>query len=549
MYRVLIVDDEKEIREGLRLRFPWSDFSIDLDEVYTADDGESALLLTEELNPDMIVTDIKMSRMSGLEFIQSLRQRGGFSGKSIVISGYDDFDLVKQAMQLGAIDYVLKPINIDELSQVVTKAVGQIREERLDKQNKLLLENQVHFALPKMQEEMLREAAENEYNPYWETRMMHRLGNLQLEWLTQHNLALMIIEVDDLKAIDQGRLYRKEKELVLFGISNVVKQTLEEDYRCPSALYCDAKSRFVIVLSCMQQEQLARIKDIAVTCIDRINGYVKVKVSVGLASSIGGIKQLHKLFQEATDVLEHKAVYGGNRLLVRQDIGVDAEFCEVSLSNLNEVMDLIRYGSIDEIRTVMQAFSDFVRTWSTTHIRDIQQKIFEWLLELFKKAAAAGWKERSWEKNPIAIWDQLEQYDTLDSLRVQVESYVLAIAEDLHNQLVQQPQSQIISEAEKFIQRNYADNLTLHTVSLEVHVTPVWLSKLFKKEKRQTFLEYLTEVRIEKAKEMLSDVSNKIYQVSQEVGYRDPVHFTKLFKKNVGHTPKEYRKLRGINDE
>lgn len=549
MYRVLIVDDEKEIREGLRLRFPWSDFSIELDEVYTADDGESALLLTEELSPDMIVTDIKMSRMSGLEFIQSLHQRGGFSGKSIVISGYDDFDLVKQAMQLGAIDYVLKPINIDELSQVVAKAVGQIREERLDKQNKLLLKNQVHFALPKMQEEVLREAAENEYNPYWETRMLHRLGSLQLEWLTQHNLALMMVEVDDLKAIDQGKLYRKEKELVLFGISNVVKQTLEEDYPYPSALYCDAKYRFVIVLSCMQQEQLARIKEIAVTCIERINSYVKVRVSVGLASSIGGIKQLHKLRQEASDVLEHKAVFGGNRLLVRQDIGVDAEFCELSLSNLNEVLDLIRYGSVDEIRTVMQAFADFVRTWSTTHIRDIQQKIFEWLLELFKKAAAAGWKDRSWEKNPIAIWDQLEQYDTLDSLRVQVENYVLAIAEDLQMQLVQQPQSQIISEAEKFIKRNYADNLTLQTVSLEVHVTPVWLSKLFKKEKQQTFLEYLTEVRIERAKEMLGDVSNKIYQVSQEVGYRDPVHFTKLFKKNVGHTPKEYRKLRGIIDE
>ncbi|MBP3965670.1 response regulator [Paenibacillus lignilyticus] len=547
MYRVLIVDDEKEIREGLRLRFPWVDCGIDLDEIYTADDGETALELTEQLNPDLIVTDIKMSRMSGLEFIQSLHQRCNFSGKSIVISGYDDFDLVKHAMQLGAIDYVLKPINIEELSQVIRKALSQIREERLDKQNKLLLENQVHFALPKMQEEVVREAAENEYNPYWESRMMHRLGNLQLEWLTQHKLALMLIEVDDLKAIDQGKLYRKEKELVLFGISNVVKQTLQEEYAHPACMYSDAKSRFVIVLSCNHQEQLCSIKDIAVTCIERINGYVKVKVSIGLASTVGGIKQLHEMRQEAADILEQKAVYGGNRLLLRQDLGVDAEFSELSIGNVNEMFDLIRYGSDREIRTVMQSFPEFVRTWGATNIKDIQQKIFEWLLELFKKAAAGGWKERGWERNPIAIWDRLEQYDTLDSLRIQVESYLVSIAADFRKNWV--PQSQIISEAEKVIQRNYGDNLTLHTVSLEVHVTPVWLSKLFKKEKQQTFLEYLTEVRIEKAKEMLGDVANKIYQVSQEVGYRDPVHFTKLFKKNVGHTPKEYRKLRGIIDE
>jgi two-component system response regulator YesN len=109
--------------------------------------------------------------------------------------------------------------------------------------------------------------------------------------------------------------------------------------------------------------------------------------------------------------------------------------------------------------------------------------------------------------------------------------------------------SQIVLEAEKIIRKRFADNLSLQSVADEVHVTPVWLSKLFKKEKRMTFLEYLTDMRIVKAKEMLGDVRFKIYQISYQVGYKDPVHFTKLFKKQSGLTPKEFRKQRGIVDD
>jgi two-component system response regulator YesN len=159
----------------------------------------------------------------------------------------------------------------------------------------------------------------------------------------------------------------------------------------------------------------------------------------------------------------------------------------------------------------------------------------------------AGWPDRSWEKNPIIIWEQLEQYDNLESLRIQTEKYLLAIAADFRK-LSSSP-SQIVLEAEKIMQKRFAESLTLHTVAAEVHVTPVWLIKLFKKEKRKTFLEYLTDIRIMKAKEMLGEVKYKIYQISYQVGYKDPVHFSKLFKKQSGCTPKEYRKQRGLSDE
>ncbi|MGO4371882.1 response regulator transcription factor [Paenibacillus sp. 2TAB19] len=543
MLRALIVDDEFEIREGLRNRFPWEAYGIE--EVLTADDGDTALMLALDKRPDLIVSDIKMNRMSGIEFIRSLLPVEDYHPEAIVISGYDDFELVRQALQIGVLDYILKPINMQELEQVVRRTMEKIHQKRMDLHNEQLLINQVKFAIPKMREELLREMVEKEYDPYRESRRIHRLKSLNLDWIASGQLTLIVIEADDLKAIENRRT--KEKELILFGIGNVVNQTLEEEYPYSSALCMDGSNRWVIILGCSRPEHAELSPGIAQLCIKRINDYVKVKASAGIPTAICTFEHLHEIYVESLSVLEQKAVYGGNRVFTVQENYPEVEGADLSLAEPEEVLDLVKFGSDEEITMAMDRFEAMVQAWQFTQLRDIQQKIFEWLFEVFRRAAAAGMPNKHWGNNPIAVWEQLEQYDTLQSLRVQVEIFLKSIADDFRK--LSSTPSQIVYEAEKILQRDYAEGLTLQSVATAVHVTPVWLSKLFKKEKRQTFLEYLTDIRIEKAKEMLGDIKYKVYQISFQVGYKDPVHFSKLFKKQVGCTPKEYRRQRGINDE
>lgn len=546
MLRALIVDDEFEIREGLRKRVPWGDYGIG--EVFVADDGDTALEIARDKMPELIVTDIKMSRISGLDFLAALGQTADYSWKAVLISGYDDFELVKQAMQLGALDYLLKPINTDELCGIIRKATEQIHRERMDLHNQAQLKNQVQFAVPKLREELLREIAEQEYDPYRETRISHRLQALKLDWMSQQPMLLMLVEVDDLKAIGNSqRGLSNEKDLVLFGIGNVVNQTLTEEFDQPFVLFTDSAQRWVAVLGCKAQDQVPAAVTMAQVCLRRINEFVKVKASIGIGCTPRELKHLHEMYVESGELLEQKAVYGGNRLFTEQGLDMDGERSELSIEEPSELLDLVKYGTDEEIVAAMDKFVAMVQAWGLPHLKDIQQQIFKWLMGIFRGAAAAGWPDRSWERNPISIWEQLEQYDNLQSLREQTESYLLNIAADFRK-LTASP-SQIVLEAEKIIRKRYADNLSLQIVADEVHVTPVWLSKLFKKEKKKTFLEYLTDVRIMKAKEMLGDVKYKIYQISYQVGYKDPVHFTKLFKKQSGFTPKEYRRQRGIADE
>jgi two-component system response regulator YesN len=542
---VLIVDDELEIREGLRAKIPWGEYGIE--ETVTADDGDTALAIARERHPDLIVTDIRMKRMSGLELIENWSREKPEDWKSIIISGYDDFEIVRQAMKLGAMDYILKPINTAELGDIVRRMIDQLKKERMDHENQQLLKKHVQSVLPKMRDEVMRELIETQYNPYRETRIRHRLHTLQIDWLMKEKLALLLIEVDDLKSIENREGSKQEKELILFGIGNVVMQTLDEDCLCRFVLYADSNNRWAVVAECAHPDGLEYWREFGNLCIHRINKYVKVNVSVALCPATDYANRLHGLYAETEDILEQKAVYGGNRLLTSMGWENETEQGDPALRHPEETLDLIRYGSDEDISNAMDRLMEMVHSWGVPHIRDIQQGIFEWLLDLFKKASALGWTNRSWERNPMTVWERLEQYDTLDSLRDQCEQFLLDMAADFRKHSASP--SQIIQQADKYIRKHFSDSLTLPSVAAEVHVTPVWLSKLFKKEMRKTFLEYLTDIRMDKAKKMLADVQYKIYEVSSQVGYKDPVYFTKLFKKQTGCTPKEFRRLRGIADE
>lgn len=153
------------------------------------------------------------------------------------------------------------------------------------------------------------------------------------------------------------------------------------------------------------------------------------------------------MFQEATELLAHKAVFGGNRVLTHGLLPGSEEYDNGLPEDPAEVIDFIKYGTDEEIRSAMNGFVDLVQSWQLTHLRDIQQRIFEWLFEIFRLASAAGAPRYNALSNPIAMWELLEQYDTLQSLREQTEKFLLNLAADFR-ELSASP-SQIVSEAEK----------------------------------------------------------------------------------------------------
>jgi len=540
MVKVIIVDDEIEIREGLRTVFPWNELGEF--EVYTAEDADHAMQLIAEVHPDILITDVKMSGMTGLEMIETIQNNGLFHGKTIVISGFDDFEYIRTALQNGAVDYILKPINIEQMKQMIMKAISQINDEKRFKLNYELLETQVNQALPQMREEILRELIKGPYDSILEAKITYQMETMKMGWMMSNRHYLFTIEVDDLKA-------SKHSELVLFAVGNVLEQTLNEEYAQRFAMFKDRQDRWVVLLSENESASAAdqlSLDNLIQTIITRLNIYVKVMVTIGLYPQLVDVKHTYQAYREAVGYLAAKAVYGGNRILAGET-GNSAESDAITLDEVNVLLELIQFGSIEEIQTELTGYAGLVQSWSLSAVRDIQERTFEWLLELLNVCAERGLRDRWWEKEIIAIWEEFEQYDTVGSLQGVLEKYLLRLSDTMKQQLP--ARNQIIQEAELYMLKHFQDNLSLQVVADHVHVTPVWLSKLFKKEKQMTFIDYLTFIRMEKAKELLGDTSYRIYQIALEVGYRDRAHFAKTFKKVTGKTPKDYRNFMGIYDE
>ncbi|MFC5449082.1 response regulator [Paenibacillus aestuarii] len=537
MYKVIIVDDEIEIREGLRTVFPWNELG--QFEVHTAGDADSAMILVREIQPDIIITDIKMSGMSGLEMISELKEKKLFHGKAIIISGFDDFAYIRTAMQNGAVDYILKPINIEELKRNVIKLMNQISDENTLNLNYKLLENNMNKALPQMREETMRELIRESYSPVLEGIISPQLTYLQLQWILSGKYTLFVVEVDDLKAY-------KQSDLILFAIGNVMEQTLQEECIQKFAIFRDRYEHWVVIIPEASLPSSEQAKELLSTIILRINTYVKVNATIGHYNKFVDVKWVYEAYCEAISYLSSKTLYGGNRLFTSDDRSA-CEHAEMKLDDVNELLELVQFGTAEEICAELNGYTGLVQSWSLFAIHDIQERTFEWLLKLLNLCADRGLRDRWWEKEIIQIWEELEKYDTLCSLQKVLEKYLLRLSGTIQQQFP--AISQVVREAEQYLQKHYRENLSLQLVASQVHVTPVWLSKLFKKEKQVTFVDYLTQLRMEKAKELLGDTTLRVYQIANEVGYGDRVHFAKTFKKVVGKTPKDFRNLMGIYHE
>jgi len=538
MVRILIVDDEREIRNGLVKQIPWAAWGVD--EVLDADDGDTALELALARRPDLIVTDIRMPRMSGLRLIESLN-REGYDGSTIVVSGFDDFHYAKEAFKLGVSDYLLKPLDKNDLFKAVTVALQRQREKSESELSRSLIRQGYESAIPKIREELLRQLISRPYREDPAARTEHKLGQLDLAWLPDARLRLAVIGIDSLKALT-ATPSAPDKDALLAEVGAILARTIAERHPGRHVLFRSEQDDWIAILEQAEADIAEPCADLLQEARERIGHELDIRLDMGEAVGNGGLQQLSELYGSAMESLVSRRLQGSETEEATEG-GDLSDRSEYQLANPKELVEILRYGTDRDIREAMAGFAKLVKSWEVRHPKDLQQRTFEWLLDVFRTAQkTAGWKETSWEKHPIALWEHLERFDTLESLRQQATEQLLKAAESIKAQ--SGTRSQIVEEAQRIIHERYQENLTLQMVAERVHVTPVWLSKLFKKETDMNFLEYLTDVRLKNAAEQLGDLKYKVYQISFMVGYQDPVHFAKLFKRAYGCTPQEYRNRR-----
>ncbi|KNY27808.1 response regulator [Pseudobacteroides cellulosolvens] len=528
--KVVIVDDEFLIRNYLKRRVCWEELGMEI--AGEASSAREALDLIDQIIPDIIFTDICMPFMDGIEFSKAVVEKFPHI-KIVIITGHDEFDYVKRSIKLGISDFLLKPVNPEEIRKVALELKSKIEMERTHIKEYEKLKQRLDESLPYMQEKFLNEILLGELDQH---EIVDKMAYFKIIMNEQSDVfQTAVVEVSD----SVGGPHDREEELILLAMkcSDLIRQVLKEDLFVH--VFFD-NSRKIVILS---NNESLDLTDCCETIKALLINRCKCFVSIGIGNKIHGLKNIKVTYREACDALNYKVVIGKNQVVNYNDITYNSDQSWRGIPNKGEKLDFfIKTGmKYKAIELIDELFSESCFNLSITieNLRleafDIISTCMRVLLE-FKIDTSSLWGKNTKPYEDVFRMDNLlEMKDYLKSLLEKVINKIHSFNERKANILIVQIQ--------EYIEQNMHDsNLSLSTIAKEFYVSPSHLCRLFKQETKQTVVEYITRQRMEYAKKILKETNLKVYQIGEMVGINDPNYFSTIFKKFTGLSVNEFRK-------
>ncbi|GGO08056.1 response regulator [Saccharibacillus kuerlensis] len=542
MIEVLLVDDETYVTESLELTIPWEEIGVSA--VRRAASGAEALAIMEEEAVDLVVTDIRMPGMDGLQLIEEIGRR--WPGvRCILLTGHSDFAYAKKAIQLRASDYVLKPVDDDEFVAAVSEAIDSLREEwdEFDKVHRLLYSRKSDY-------KVLRE------NLLHELMLGRELGGQALdEQLRAYELPLRAgAPTLMLLAKLEGRFAAMDAqslELMDFAAGNIAEEVLRGQ-----PLWHGSGPHGCLVLMLQPGEdggtsgleETARGADRRLdTLREHIRLYLKGEISLALSSvfELGGIgpgaayrKTLGSLYAAGG---EGRTVYDSVSVgAVRHTAGEGRGGVAERMYAPPTLLHLLESHQWNEARTKMEGVFDAAEKAGLAG--PPMYEIYLWITNGFLFMSHR-------EGQPIGEIGGEEGFDPVLARGLvqhpsRLRSWALRLLEGFAEQMSQgggEGRSKVISRVRQLVGAGLDSDLSVKTLADQVYLHPVYLSKIYKAETGEALGDYIIRMRMERAAHLLKHSSKKIYEITSELGYQNPQYFSKMFKKQYGMTPNEFR--------
>ncbi|SFL70690.1 response regulator [Pelosinus propionicus] len=533
MHRILIIDDDRIIRKGLAKTIPWEKYGFQLGG--EAADGEQGLKLIDEWHPHIVISDIRMPFMDGLDMARIVKERYPMI-KLILLTGYNDFTYAQQAIKIKAFDYLLKPVDKELLLEKVKNAAVEWDEEHTAQQK-------IREAKPFLRKALLTKIIECQQKEE-EEELLQNAMSLGIQ-LTGNTFIVFLIKVDEYyKEAMKMAEYSELKKALKYCVFNI----------CEELVYTRRKGGVVeleqdeLILLYSSDETLNEAEQNARNFAEEIQNTVKAYLKTTATIAIGGVHQgiscIRFSYQEARSLLRFRHVIGKDKVYSLADIG----FSPTNDHNIQiegkayELVNHIKLGLLNDALGVINDLEYVMmqqKYISLYHVRLFSVQI---IISLF--SGAAEWA-REWEKtqqaNVTIIYNRINEMQTIKEIMDLIRTIVCELVEFMTNQR-ENHRYGIIGEAAKYIEEHYnKQGLSLQEVAKHVHINPVYLSALFKQEKRITFSEFLLHIRMKKAMELLRLNDMKTYEVAEEVGYSSPEYFSVCFKKYTGVPPLEFK--------
>lgn len=540
--RILIVDDEKIVRIALSTLIKWDEYGFKL--MGAVADGYKALEVIETEPIDIVIMDLVMPNMDGLELIRTLNERK-FTGKFVVLSNYDDYAYVREAMKLGAEDYMLKlTLKPDELILLLTKITEQLLTERE------LKEQDIHMKI-KLNETQLQQR-----NSIWrellldqEQDMVYLMQETQKYGIPFDRLAgnLIMIRIDDyVEALSNGKI--NNKRLLSFSIANIVKETVSDHFAFD---FIEMESHQYIVIVYEQSGFFEEPSWLLLmnNLVQMLKLYLNLSVSITLSDAFVGLKQLRERYTLCLRASTYNFYTGPASVLVAGHSKLTQSLHSINYVEwLDQVKAAVEVGNTTLVlENISILFNEAKQIkWDPSALKfhllgllsDLDNMILKWNTQVLP----------STEQNRVGATTLLESFESDISQSESMEGLILTIEQAMQEaiNLLYQVKSNIyrkeVFRITEILQENVEKKITLDRLAQEVNMNVNYLCRVFKQDTGRSIVQYMNELKINKAIELLKLPDTRIKEVASQVGIDDPFYFNRVFKKIVGLSPSDFRK-------
>ncbi|HHV13421.1 MAG TPA: response regulator [Clostridiales bacterium] len=531
MLKVLIVDDEIRVCRLIQYLFDWS--SLGLDVLGYVNDGLSALHMIKEKNPDIVITDIRMPELGGLELIKNARSIGS-NARFIIISGYSDFSYAQTAIKYGVDDYLLKPIKKKELVGTLEKIIEEFRENQKNIDKEEYMREQLSQSGRRVKGKLLNDLLDHSLTCDYELRQINQTYYCKFTENPFQMIGIQIMLYNNINEKAIGFLNTKLQDTILEGLSSFDEIVFANRN---GILYCLINGKDTAFLTL--KKDLQRLRTTFLNFKDMFEDITPVialsEIKSSLTASDDMMRQvqdtlLNKLFRSHESILD----FTGRPVLNPIDNIISSGFRKEFLLAIETV-------NYDKLSTILKGLAETLKNTQPIdgrYVLDIYHEVISTFLYGAKNYGISFDSDKFAEN----LEEDFHIYNSIDKIFRNLLNRITDTISEWQTEKALE-HSKPIRLAKQYIKANFSEPLSLEVIGEQVGLNPAYFSSVFKKETGVSFVDYLTEVRIQNVKELLVSTGRSVNDIAGISGFNDLKYFNKKFRKYTGLSPSEYRKL------
>jgi two-component system response regulator YesN len=528
MYNLLVVEDEEMIRNKILNNVDWHE--VGFSQVFSAENGLEALEIINGNQVDLLIADIQMPVMNGIDLIKEIKKQGR-QIKVIIISGHAEFEYAWESIRLNVSNYLLKPFQTMNLVQVVAETLAELTWEQNRQAEIESLRRQLQQNLANLQTKFLTDLLNNNFSANIEDNLHY----LQLAWMKERDYLAGVFKIDHFPALSNiatGEVEYLGNLTVFQWVNHFLSGQQLSFYIINYSL-----NEIVVVFF----NEAALVLPVLERLIEQIEPALGCQLTIGTGDSFQDLRDLHISFKQAMAAVRLSCIHGKSILYTYNDLSLDSKVYNKLLYLIGD--DRLYYhlqvGAFEEIRSELAEILQEIKK-SRLQMDAIGILINNMILLSNKTINELGIHPEEIFGEGFTPFFDIETINDISQLETSLYQYFETISEYIrckHQKQNEQMISQIIGDLNK----NYCENISLTNMAKKYNVSCGYLSLQFKRYTNQNFIDFLTNLRMQKAKELLKNSKLKVYEIGEKVGYSDAFYFSAAFKKAIGVSPSDYR--------